>query len=101
MNDVEKHKLKLEQELLVAQKYFFTDEWREIKKEIETELIQTEEFLQQDNHLIPELNHSYNSMNNHTIVIMEKYRDRITNPTIQRSINMVVTHNREKFFHFP
>jgi hypothetical protein len=103
MNDVEKqkHRERLAQELLLIQKYFFSPEWVDIRKDIEYHLEVTEEYLAVDNHLVPELTESYNSMVQYMTGIMEEFYDRISSHLVKQAIKIAIDHNKSKFYHFP
>ena len=103
MNDVEKqkHRERLAQELLLIQKYFFSPEWIDIKNDIEYRLEVCEDYLKVDNHLVPELTESYNSMTQFTVDIMQEFHDKISSHLVRQAINIAIQHNKDKFYHFP
>lgn len=101
MNDVEKQRQRVQQELLLIQKYFFWEEWESIRAEISHNLEICEEYLVVDNHLVPELTESYNSIVQHMNDIMQLYHDKISSHLVRKSIELVIEHNKSKFFHFP
>jgi hypothetical protein len=88
MNDIEKqkHRERLAQELLAIQKYFYSPEWITIKEDITYQLEITEEYLRVDNHIVPELTESYNSLVYAMNTIMERYYDQITSQLVKKSI---------------
>lgn len=103
MNDVEKekHRERLAQELLLIQKYFFSPEWEELRSDIEYRLEVCEEYIGVDNHLVPELTESYNSMVQFTVNLLQEFHDKISSHLVREAILIVINHNKEKFFHFP
>lgn len=101
MNDLEKHRERITQELLAIQKYFFSEEWEEIRSDIEYRLEVCEDYLRVDNHLVPELTESYNSMVHYMTSIMQEYYDKITSSLVKDAIYIAIEHNNQKFLHFP
>lgn len=101
MNDVEKHKERLAQELLKIQKYFYTREWEDIRIDIQEKLQEAETYLKEDNSLVWEPTDSYNSMLAYTIGIMEYYYHQISLELVRASIQTVIDFNKQKFYHFP
>lgn len=103
MNDVEKqkHRERLEQELLLIQKYFFSPEWVELRNDIEYRLEVCEDYLKVDNHLVPELTESYNSMVQFMVDLLQEFHDEISSHLVRQAINIAIQHNKEKFYHFP
>lgn len=103
MNEVEKqkHRERLAQELLLIQKYFYSPEWEEIRKDIEYRLEVCEDYLEVDNHLVPELTESYNSMTQFMVDLMQEFYDKISSSLVRQAINIAIQHNKEKFYHFP
>lgn len=101
MNDLEKHRQRLAQELLLIQKYFYSDEWIEIKSDILNRLETCENYLRVDNHLVPELTESYNSIVQAMTNIMQEFFEKITSHLVSQSIRIAIEHNYSKFYHFP
>ena len=101
MNDVEKHKERLAQELLKIQKYFYSPEWLDLKADIEERLENTEMYLIEDNHIVCELTDSYNSMLHYTTDVMEYYYGKVSLELVRASIKLVIDYNKQKFYHFP
>lgn len=103
MNDLAKQKQKerIEQELLLIQKYFFSEEWIAIREDIVYQLEITEDYLKADNHLVPELTESYNSLISAMNWIMERYYEQISSTLVKSAIKIAIDHNNQKFFHFP
>lgn len=101
MNDVDKKKERLAQELLKIQKYFYSPEWEAIREDIEYRLEVCEDYIGVDNHLVPELTESYNSLTQFIVNLLEEFHDKISSSLVQEAIAVVIKHNKEKFYHFP
>lgn len=103
MNNVEKqkHRERIAQELLLIQKYFYGQEWDDLRGDIEYRLEVTEDYLMVDNHIVPELTESYNSMTQYIVDIMQEFHDKISSSLVRAAILISIRHNTEKFFHFP
>lgn len=103
MNALEKqkHRERLEQELLLIQKYFFSTEWILLKEDIENRLEMCEDYIKVDNHIVPELTESYNSLVDFMIGIMQEFYDKISSSLVRDAIALVIKFNQEKFLHFP